>query len=260
MEQLQDGPLVVEAGKDVLDLGSFELELPFIAHPVGVVLDAEEKPVPDANIGESWTARQGTMSPSSGFRSDEMGHFRGSLELHGSPQSRALLAFDRKSEHGALATWDPSKPDQPLEFCLQPSVRVHGRFETAATKEAPPWTNVYITVALSEARDGKLEEHDERIVSCQSTEANFDLRLPPGTYRFDGYGTNTLGVKRQLVLTADQKELDLGVVALPQTVIARNVGKEALPWKLSEARGLSKDASLADFRGKWVVLEFWGFW
>lgn len=53
---------------------------------------------------------------------------------------------------------------------------------------------------------------------------------------------------------------DLGVIELPLTIIARNAGKQAMPWHLTDARGLSKEANLSDFRGKWVLLEFWGHW
>jgi peroxiredoxin len=36
-----------------------------------------------------------------------------------------------------------------------------------------------------------------------------------------------------------------------------NFGKRPPPWHLTDAKGIPKDADLADFRGKWVVLYFW---
>lgn len=259
MEQLDVDPLVVEAGSEVLDLGSFELRIPAVVNPEGVVRDASG-PVSGASIGSFWTSAEGSLIPFfGGATSDAEGRFRASLELHGNPQPLALLAFDATRARGALGVWNPNAP-APLELTLVPTTRVHGRFAYAETKATPSWTNVYITTTLSENVDGVPRTRDERILSWSSKDATFDFRLPPGTYWFDGYGTDSLNVKQELRLAPNQAELDLGAVELPQTIVARHIGKPAFPWTLSDARGLAKDAKLADFRGKWVVLEFWGYW
>src|SRR5262249_51129553 len=31
-------------------------------------------------------------------------------------------------------------------------------------------------------------------------------------------------------------------------------------WTLADARGVKKDVTLADYRGKWVLVDFWGYW
>ena len=35
-------------------------------------------------------------------------------------------------------------------------------------------------------------------------------------------------------------------------------GHEPPRWHLTDARGVKRDAQLADFKGKWVLLYFWG--
>lgn len=258
-EPLDGERLVVEAGRDVLDLGSFELRIPAVVHPEGVVRDAAG-PVSGAMVGANWHSIGGQQGALSGnATTDAEGRFRASLELYGNPEPLVLLAFDATRARGALGVWDP-RASAPLELTLAPTTRVHGRFVFAETKATPSWTNVYITYALSENVDGVPRTRDERILSWSSKEATFDFRLPPGTYWFDGYGADSLNVKRELRLAPDQAELDLGVLELPQTIVARNLGKPAFPWTLSDARGLARDAQLSDFRGKWVVLEFWGYW
>ena len=44
------------------------------------------------------------------------------------------------------------------------------------------------------------------------------------------------------------------------TRLGRLYGKELPPWHVTGARGLKKDITIADFKGKWVVIDFWGFW
>jgi AhpC/TSA family len=36
-------------------------------------------------------------------------------------------------------------------------------------------------------------------------------------------------------------------------------GQQPPRWRINHARGVSEDAQLSDFKGKWVLLEFWGF-
>lgn len=38
------------------------------------------------------------------------------------------------------------------------------------------------------------------------------------------------------------------------------MGKLAPALNITEARGISKTAKLEDYRGKWVVVDFWGYW
>lgn len=37
-------------------------------------------------------------------------------------------------------------------------------------------------------------------------------------------------------------------------------GKDAPAWNITDAKGLPATSKLADFKGKWVVLDFWGYW
>lgn len=41
---------------------------------------------------------------------------------------------------------------------------------------------------------------------------------------------------------------------------AQSSQKLAPEIKVTDARGIGKDVTLASLKGKWVVLEFWGHW
>jgi len=42
-------------------------------------------------------------------------------------------------------------------------------------------------------------------------------------------------------------------------LLATSIGKVLPDWTVTEARNAKQDVKLADFKGKWVLLEFWGF-
>ena len=270
MIMLREEPLVIAAGQGPVDLGSFELALPLVAHPVGIVRDADGKPVSGAEIGEALFGVEGGMGLTNAFRSDDAGRFRGSIEVYDLEQELPLVALDNKRERAALTFWTPKQADEELELRLEPAIRVHGSLVTSGSQQPPEWSMVYVSTSRSSVRTSvpeggvvRIEQYtvrDVRIGQCRSETGRFEFRLPSGSYKLSCYGTNTTKVKRDVELTAAQLDLDLGVIELPQTIIAQNVGKEALGWHVTDARGVAKDVQLSDFRGKWVLLEFWGFW
>ena len=117
-----------------------------------------------------------------------------------------------------------------------------------------------------------------RMASCGSREARFEFSVPPGKYRLDGYNRGIkarLAPSKAIELTTDVPEVDLGVLRLSPrvTLTARKeraqadgtwgdyqalFGKPCPDWHATDARGVDKDAQPADFRGKWVLLDFWG--
>ncbi|QOJ14304.1 MAG: redoxin domain-containing protein [Planctomycetia bacterium] len=54
----------------------------------------------------------------------------------------------------------------------------------------------------------------------------------------------------------------LVVAALTASASADDLepGTAAPAWKVTSAKGAKSTASLADYKGKWVVLDFWGYW
>jgi hypothetical protein len=90
--------------------------------------------------------------------------------------------------------------------------------------------------------------------------AGFEFVLPAGKYLFHSSTLDGLVAERTVTLTADRPEHDLGTIDMKASKIARLKGKLAPEWVVTDARGVKADVKLADYKGKWVYLEFWGYW
>jgi len=212
----------------------------------GRVVDAAGKPVVGAEVGDSWSADNGKMEPYKGATTSAEGRFTLTLQFWG--RSQALLALDRDRKQGGLIVVDEKSTKKPIEIKLVPLVHVHGQFFCKELNKRPTWTNVYMMSGQA------------RFLGCISRDAFFSFYLPPGAYKFRGYGTDIQNVTKDLTLKAQEPDLDLKTIDVPATIIARHVGKAPPAWHVTDARGVKKDVKLSAFRGKWVLLEFWGYW
>jgi thiol-disulfide isomerase/thioredoxin len=222
----------------------------------GRVLDGVGKPVSGADVGGFWsvgeddtaTADKQIQSPIGGVKTDADGRFTVKVDFYGRPA--ALLAIDSRRTVGGTAVVAVADAKREVEIRLKPLVRVHGNFESKDLGRAVSWTNVYINLL-----PGKI-----RMLQNSSRRAEFSILLPPGEYHMNAYGSDVTGINKELTLRADLPDVDLGRLNLPAAFLARHQGTELPPWKLADARGVKKDVTLADYRGKWVLVDFWGYW
>jgi thiol-disulfide isomerase/thioredoxin len=211
----------------------------------GQVVDAGGKPVAGVRIAEPWLTLQGKpLEPYQPVVSDDAGKF--SLEIELSQRDRALLAIDAAGKSGGVAIVSHKAPGKPLRVQLSPLCDL--RFRYGSEDAASPLSESFIDLYLSA---GTL-----RLVSGRTRTSAFSLKLPPGEYRIQGSGGDR-HVEDKLELG---ERRDLGEIKLPLSTIARLYGKPASAWHFADARGVPKDAQPASFKGKWVVLEFWGYW
>ena len=238
----------------------------------GRVVDAAGAPAAGVEVGTIWDYGDGKIKPFGGAKTDADGKFSFEAEFYG--REGALIAIDADRKTGGLATVDPAKgqnkilqglnklvgepvkpttipPVDPVEIRLGPLVRVHGNFDCPELDKPVGWTNVYMMLAASKTR----------IAQCSSKESTFDLKLPAGSYLLNGYGSDSVkGMAQKLELKADQPDLDLATIHLAASPLGKMYGKEPPPLHITDARGISKDIKLSDFRGKWVIIDFWGYW
>jgi thiol-disulfide isomerase/thioredoxin len=189
--------------------------------------------------------------------------------------------MDRERRRGGIAVLPKGKEGEPVEVGIGPLVRVRGSFEGPAPGQRPYWTHVYV----NRPEDLTRPLDSTRLVSCGSFDATFAFSLPPGRYSLRAYSQyadkevleGDLIPDRPIALEDDVPEVDLGCLRLSPHPIdvrmmearskeagrwwdhTRHYGERPPRWHVTDARGVSKDVQLADFRGKWVLVDFWGF-
>ena len=216
----------------------------------GRIVDGKGKPLSGVRIAESWSVRlAGPLEPYRAVRSAADGRFSLELELYS--RDRALMAVDASGALGGLATISPRGPHHRIEIKLSPLVQLRVRY--ASEQPDRPLAEAFVSLMLS---PGKLP-----VAVGRSRGSAFDLKLPPGHYilRGEGGSDNHADDSREVTLEAG-KPVNLGEIRLKLSTIARLYGKPAPPWLIADARGVPKDVQPSDFKGKWVVLEFWGWW
>jgi hypothetical protein len=204
----------------------------------------------------------------------------GSFSFEFRDDTHTIIAMDPTRQRGGIATWAKGNETAPLTIRLGPLVRVRGRFEGPGNGQVPYWTHIYVMAPFDQTRP----LHLGRLAHCGSFDARFEVALPPGSYILQGYSNDsTLGAfEGDLVpdmtihLPADKTEVDLGTLKLKPHVpdcrmlesrakadgtwydYTKHFGEPAPQWHAADARGVNKNARVSDFKGKWLLLDFWG--
>ncbi len=227
--------------------------LPLMAHAqeetkvTGRVVDAVGKPVTGADVATYWYFPRGKMTPYQGAITDNDGRLTLAVPFRGRKQ--VVLAQDKVRKTGGII-WLEDKPDgKPVEIKLAALVHVRGR---TTCKELEP-RPAYIALSI-------LSESHRVLGIPAVTDASFSFHLPPGDYRLITHSPDCEPVVKTISLKPDVLDVDLGTIDVPADFITKHKGKTLPPWHVTDARGVTKDVKLSDFKGKWVLLEFWGYW
>lgn len=211
---------------------------------VGKAVDTDGKPIAGASVATFWAEGKAL----SNVTTDQEGRFKLEADHHGRPI--AILVMDAERKRGAVSRFSDRSFGKERTLKLEPLVKVHGKFTCKDLKKKPPWTNVYVN-----ALPGKI-----RVARHSSHEAEFSFLLPPGDYQLYMYGTDTTTITREQFVNGDEGAINLKTVNLPATNLAKMYGKKAPAWNVTDARGVKRNVRLSDYRGKYVLLEFWGYW
>jgi thiol-disulfide isomerase/thioredoxin len=214
----------------------------------GRVLDGKGNPVVGARFADYWFAEEaGVLEPIKPSQSGKDGQF--SLELEVSDRDLPVMAFDSTGKLGGIGIVRAKSPEDLLEISLAPLVETRVKFASENADRILGRT--YVTWSVGgEAL---------RIAGARSNTSEFVIKLPLGRYAVRGSDSRHVEEVREFTLE-DGKPADLGEIKLPMTPQAKLWGKPAPAWHVTDARGVSKDVQPGDFKGKWVVLEFWGYW
>lgn len=211
----------------------------------GTVVDADGKGVAGVDIGDNWQLGKQCRAYSD-KRTGEDGTFEITLRYFHPPI--ALLAMDEKRERGAAMVISADEAKNPVVLKLGPMSPVRGEFTCADKDISPAGSSVQWQFGAA------------RIGNLHAVETKWEVRLPAGEWRFWTYHPDTAAFIRNVVVPADGKEVDLGKLEVTPNTLATLRGKLFPDWKVSDARGVGKDVQPSDYKGKWLLVEFWGFW
>ena len=212
-------------------------------------LDAENKPVPKADVALFWNVTGPMMASRSQEKiTDASG--RVVLQVDDWNEKRPVLVLSSDRKLGGVVGVSKADEGKEVTATLGPTVRVTGNLECTELNGKPKWANTMITA------DGLRAP----IAQNMGESAQFEFVLPAGKYGLRSYGTDVEDIKQTITLAADRPEVDLGTLDLKASPIAKLKGKTAPGWEITAARGVKPQAKLSDYKGKWVYLEFWGFW
>ncbi len=246
----------------------------------GITLDADGKPLAEVSVADMWNY-DGKWSANGGAKSDAEGKFTLTVRTFPDQPQRSyrIQAGDTEGKLGAVTIL---KADalKDLKLTLQPLVAVKGTLkgEEGFEPEAGGYVNVYwkappvwlcstrLTAEAAKPTEGPdAKEAAPRVV--------FDLLLPVGEYSTLISAGEAFQYARPAISTLAGSAVTLDV-PLKVTALAKHYGKKApainvdfvrnLPSdivrKIATRKGEPEPVTLDTFKGRWVLIEFWGFW
>ena len=233
-------------------------------------IDPNGRPVAGAMVGEyartsnePVLGRKIIVSPRP-QTSDERG--RVILREDQTPDARTRAFYIVHEDRRLVAFRELTANDmgKEIQVRLEPACRVHGRLGSEELQRIGwplAWTNVY------------LHWNDHRLLSHDSDRQQFEFWLPPGTYQLSAYGSGRKGPADQRDFSAatdttpimatvnrGQSELDLGTIDLKPDRVAGLIGKPAPELENIRAWKNGGPVKWAELRGRYVLLDFWGYW
>jgi thiol-disulfide isomerase/thioredoxin len=255
------GQVVDEQGKPVEDCEAAPI---WLAN--GNWWDERGELLKEAEAGKLWT-NEGVIVPIPQHRAKRLPEGRFSLTV-GDPRI-TLFALDKHQERGGIVSVDQIAADKPVKITIAPLTRVTAKVYSTEAGRTPELTNALIWVPGDKGKYQKL-------MLCGSFRGQISFLLPPGNYelRVDSRSPNAKlpapqgqsGIRVEI--PRGKATLDLGVLNVERPRdkdgIARDFslfyGQEPPKLAVTDARGVPKGVKLADFRGKWVLLDFWAVW
>lgn len=227
----------------------------------GVVLGLDGVPEDGAEIMLEWRFYNGRLRRESEVRTttDKQGKF--SLPVfYQSGKPLTLIVKNLDQTEGAIYKSHPND-DEKVQINLEKTVEIKVQLEVNGTTsvDAGGWPGIHL----------RSHEDGIRLSSVWGRYGGaFTFHLPKGNYRLEtGDYSSANGkvfnrISKNLKLDGSKESVDLGIINVttkePITLVRKGV--QAPDWYITDARGISTSAKLEDLKGKWVLLDFWGYW
>lgn len=219
---------------------------------IGRVVNETGTPATEITVARGWTwdiEKKAAFSPYGSWRADAKGGFRVPAEgVDNWPlfYPLSLFATDATGKRGAAAV--VRKAGDPVTLTLRPLTPVRFALRIADWEGKPPFLN--ITIA---------PKGGPRAVTVPSALSG-DVPLPPGDYVLEVSSLDTVSREIPFTVGNGKASKDLGTISLEKGPLAQRYGKPAPPLTVTETIGASPNVALAAYKGKWVLIDFWGWW
>jgi hypothetical protein len=217
-------------------------------------VDADTKPVARADVDLFWIVKDGAMMAvaQKPIVTDAAGKALLTMDTWVAKsfltQKRAVLVLSPDRTLGGIVGVSKDDNGKELTAMLTPTVRVKAKLGCKELSVKPAWVNTTVTA------DG----FGLKFVENRSESLGFEFLLPAGKYTFRSYAPDIDDPGRTVTLNADQPEQDFGTIELKASAIGKLKGKPPPAWLITDARGVNAGVKLADYKGKWVYIKFWG--
>jgi thiol-disulfide isomerase/thioredoxin len=165
-------------------------------------------------------------------------------------ESKPIIAWTGDRTMIGLAELPRPCPATPLEVKLAPACRLEVKTTSKGLEQLGSrlsWSNVYIMWGRT------------RPMNSSSSTGEQVFILPPGEYQINAYGTDTDTLYPPLKIEPGERTRTV-TLDLPASRLAELRGKPAPA--LTQIKGWVNGGpvTLADLKGKIVLLDFWGYW
>jgi hypothetical protein len=172
-------------------------------------------------------------------------------------RKRSVMIQSADGTQTAIVQAGAEDHERHFEVTLAPSVTVTGKL-TCDELDDIGWTNTVVSPG---------PKREDFLIQNFAMDGSLKFGLPPGQYTLFLYGTHVLQQTTTIDIPAGKATYDLGEIPMLMNPKKRLIGKPAPALTIAEARGFDFEPTesqnkfdLERYRGKWVLLEFWGHW
>jgi thiol-disulfide isomerase/thioredoxin len=199
------------------------------------------------------------------------GSFEADFETDGE-KPVALMAFDKAQKRGGFVVLTPANFGDPIKIEIANLVNVAANFDVGNIRGNPETVEMIFESAPDRAPLMRMELPAKKRAVIRIPAGKYTLRVgcdggerDPREILIPQKGTHDLGEK--LVLNPvtskharkEEEKAEKGgkdAAKKPGGKVATSLPK----FNVTDAVGVDKSVKLEDYRGKWLVLEFWGHW
>jgi thiol-disulfide isomerase/thioredoxin len=208
------------------------------------VVDEKNRPVAGATVSSQWGVANQRWEGYGGVQTDKQG--RATHDFFVNPSGGNFLAWDKDQKHCGIAVVTPQDAAKELVIHLAAPARIKLEGFSIAESRA-----IHVSCVLFDERGAVYGQ-------IGLLEPGW-LSIPAGKGSLTVSSPNHAGQRVNYDLKSGESK-DLGTIKLDWNPAKKLEGKPAPELVFEDQKNLSADFKLSDWKGNWIVLEFWGWW